>query len=325
MNLYHSAKFRINKITKRFQNSVVILCYHRVGKNTNDLWGNSVSVENFHDQMDYLSQNYKILSIDDLYNYFKNGRIRNKKNILITFDDGYEINTKYAIETLRYFKIPSTFYINTYTLGTSDFFWWDYLQLIFSNRNLLTDELKINIFKENLIFPLNNDQNISFAIQTIHRFLKGQKSIVRKNLLDLISNQISNPVVGDEEILPITEEGILQTSKDELFTVGGHTHSHNSISLLNQKSQTYEIKTNKNILEELIKKNVKHFSYPFGGKSDYDINTIKIIQKLGYKSAVNTCKSPFRLNDNIFEIPRFSIKNWDKTSFTKKINSYFNF
>ena len=185
--------------------------------------------------------------------------------------------------------------------------------------------MKINIFNEKLIFPLNNDQNISFAIQTIHRFLKGQKSIVRKNLLDLISNQISNSLVGDEEILPITEEGILQTSKDELFTVGGHTHSHNSISLLNEKSQKYEIKTNKNILEELIKKNVKHFSYPFGGKSDYDINTIKIIQKLGYNSAVNTYKSPFRLNDNIFEIPRFSIKNWDKTLFAKKINSYFNF
>ena len=109
MNIYNSVKFRINKITKSFQNSVVILCYHRVGKNINDLWGNSVSVENFHDQMNYLSQNYNILSIDDLYDYFKNGRISHKKNILITFDDGYEINTKYAFETPRYFKIPLLF------------------------------------------------------------------------------------------------------------------------------------------------------------------------------------------------------------------------
>ena len=78
------------------------MCYHRVGKNINDLWGNSVSVENFHDQMDYLSQNYNILSIDDLYDHFINGRILNK-NILITFDDGYEINTKFAIENTSLF------------------------------------------------------------------------------------------------------------------------------------------------------------------------------------------------------------------------------
>ena len=88
--------------------------------------------------------------------------------------------------------------------------------------------------------------------------------------------------------------------------------------MLNEKSQTYEIKTNKNILRRVNKKGCKHFSYPFGGKQDYDIKTIKIIQELGYKTAVNTYKSPFRLNDNIFEIPRFSIKNWDKTSFSKK-------
>ena len=323
--MFSSIKYRFEKKVQSYENSVLILCYHRVGKNINDLWGNSVSVENFKDQMNHLSSNYNILSIEELYEQYIRGKILNHRNIIITFDDGYEINTNYALNILDSLTIPSTFYMNTYMLGTDKMFWWDELQLIFSEKNSLPLKLVIKMYENEIVFPLNNDNNILFTIQTIHRFLKGQESSVRIEMLDAISKQVPiNDEVYDE-IKPVTERGILQTASNELFTIGGHTHSHNSISLLDEKSQLDEIRTNKNILEELISNKIKHFSYPFGGIADYDNGTIKIIKNLEYLTAVTTNKIPFRIKSNIYEIPRFSIKNWNGNDFSKKINSYFNF
>lgn len=323
--MFSSIKYRFKKKIQSYENSVLILCYHRVGKNINDLWGNSVSVENFKDQMTHLSSNYNILSIEELYEQYIRGKILNHRNIIITFDDGYEINTNYALNILDSLKIPSTFYMNTYMLGTNRHFWWDELQLIFSKHNSLPAKLVINMYENEIVFPLNNNNNISFTMQTIHRFLKGQESSVRMKMLESISKQVHITDQTNDEITPVTERGILQTASNELFTIGGHTHSHNSISLLDEKSQSNEIRVNKNILEELISKKIKHFSYPFGGKTDYDKNTIKIINNFNYHTAVTTNKSPFRIKSNIYEIPRFSIKNWNDNDFSKKINSYFNF
>ena len=323
--MFSSIKYRFEKKVQSFENSVLILCYHRVGENINDLWANSVSVENFKDQMDHLSSNYNILSIEELYGQYSKGKILNHRNIVITFDDGYEINTNYSLNILDSLKIPSTFYMNTYMLGTNEHFWWDELQLIFSKSNSLPSKLVIKMYENEIVFPLNNDNNILFTIQTIHRFLKGQESLVRKEILNAISEQVPITDEPSDEIKPVTERGILQTASNELFTIGGHTHSHNSISLLDEKSQLDEIRTNKNILEELISNKIKHFSYPFGGRADYDNCTIRIIKNLEYLTAVTTNKSPFRYTSSIYEIPRFSIKNWSKDVFSNKINNYFNF
>ncbi len=324
MFLISSIKSRIFKNIQNLKNSCLVLCYHRVGKEIDDMWGNCISVDNFNSHIQYLSGKYNILSMDQLYDQIQNRKLLDRRNIIITFDDGYKINTNYAMDILDQYKAPCTFYMNTYNLNDDKIFWWDELQLIFSDKNILPPQLSIDVCNTEIIFNLDNKENIIFAVKTLHSLLKGQRSEIRKNILLSITDQIMRDLNHSSELLSVNELDILKTANNKLFTIGGHTHSHNSLSLLNYSSQNDEIKINKEILEKIIKTNLNHFSLPFGGKNDFNDKTIKIIQELGYKTTVTTHKSPFRLNDNIFEIPRFSIKNWDKYLFSKKLNSYFN-
>ena len=69
-------------------------------------------------------------SIDELYESYQKGVLPKSKCIAITFDDGYDINSEYAAEILDGYSIPSIFYLNTYLLETSEYFWWDEYQLL---------------------------------------------------------------------------------------------------------------------------------------------------------------------------------------------------
>ena len=67
-----------------------------------------VSKENFRKQMKYLKDNnYTTLTLDELYNYMKTGKIVPKKPIVITFDDGYKDNYTNAYPILKEFRIKS--------------------------------------------------------------------------------------------------------------------------------------------------------------------------------------------------------------------------
>ena len=105
-----------------------------------------------------------------------------------------------------------------------------------------------------------------------------------------------------------------------LFEIGGHGHYHRALSLLNHDEQQYEIQENKKILEETIQKPIVHFSYPFGGKDDFDETSTEILKECGYESAVTMFREPFRSGGDLYSIPRISIKNWDAAKFRNKLD-----
>ena len=67
-----------------------------------------------------------------------------------------------------------------------------------------------------------------------------------------------------------------------------------------------EIKKSKEILENNLKREIFHFSYPFGTKNDADEREFKIVEELGFKSAVTTRVSPL-YKKNRFSLPRIYI------------------
>ena len=101
MNIYSSFKHRKNKTIQYFNPGCLILCYHRVGNDVNDKWGNSVSVENFNYHMQFIARNNQTLPINEIQNALKIGKLPFRRSIVVTFDDGYEINLEYACDILN--------------------------------------------------------------------------------------------------------------------------------------------------------------------------------------------------------------------------------
>lgn len=93
------------------KNELVILMYHSIGDNSGPL---SVSPQDFEKQILYLiSQNYKFLTLKGLSTIVSKISPLIKKNILVTFDDGYRSFSLNAIPIIRKYNIPTAVFIHT--------------------------------------------------------------------------------------------------------------------------------------------------------------------------------------------------------------------
>ena len=100
---------------------VPILMYHRFGYEEGTLF---VTPENFSKQMDYLqNKNYKVISLEELVNGIKSGKKFPRNSVVITIDDGYEDNHKYAYPVLKNHNFPATiFIVSSYIDNNPEYF-----------------------------------------------------------------------------------------------------------------------------------------------------------------------------------------------------------
>jgi folate-dependent phosphoribosylglycinamide formyltransferase PurN/peptidoglycan/xylan/chitin deacetylase (PgdA/CDA1 family) len=87
---------------------VSILFYHLVSNRP--LNHMCLPLQDFVEQVEFLRRHYPILSLDEAVQRLRSGE-NDRIAAAITFDDGYRDN-KWAIEYLRYFQIPATFFVS---------------------------------------------------------------------------------------------------------------------------------------------------------------------------------------------------------------------
>ena len=102
--------------------SLVVLIYHRVGSGADTAMDVPLSV--FKAQLDYLQQNYEIVSLDEAVNTIQSAGLRNNMAVL-TFDDGYYDFYTNALPVLQRRNLPATLYLATYFIETQKRFPWD--------------------------------------------------------------------------------------------------------------------------------------------------------------------------------------------------------
>ena len=99
---------------------IAILTYHNIEKkNSNFIDRYSFTPEEFESHCKFLSVNNfiskKVNDINSIIN-----QIEGNKFVIITFDDGYLSNYKYAINILKKYKLTATFFIDTSRIGQTD-------------------------------------------------------------------------------------------------------------------------------------------------------------------------------------------------------------
>ena len=81
-----------------------------------------VPPEEFKKQMQYLhDEGYHTITMDELYDYMTKGTELPDKPVLITFDDGYIDNYKYAFPILKEYNMKATLFMITSAFGESRF------------------------------------------------------------------------------------------------------------------------------------------------------------------------------------------------------------
>jgi peptidoglycan/xylan/chitin deacetylase (PgdA/CDA1 family) len=103
-----------------------VLVYHHFG--VSELPTTNVSVNQFREQLDYLSaNNYQVIPLSELIDALHNRKKLPPKSVVITIDDGYESVYHNAWPLLKLFGYPFTVFINARSIGQgfSAFMDWD--------------------------------------------------------------------------------------------------------------------------------------------------------------------------------------------------------
>ncbi|MFL3005263.1 MAG: polysaccharide deacetylase family protein [Candidatus Neomarinimicrobiota bacterium] len=324
----------IYKTRKALWPKLVILCYHRIENYTSDPVKITVSKENFLKQINFLKEFAKIISPNQLFESLESRKNLPKRSILLTFDDGYS-SYQQTMDLLLKESISAIFFISL----RKEKYWWDILsKILFENQHVKKSNLiKINNLLTDIGYHFKIEECISADLMDVLRkwsvtdevfpsnrnkafyFLAKEMEDVnhytKNNILDVI-NSLSNEKRNFSYLL---NKKLITYHK-----IGCHTINHYNLSKLNYDNQKIEIELGKKELESIINKQVKIFAYPFGNKYHYNSDTLEIVKR-NFNFAFSNFEGLVHKDSNIYEMPRFLVRDWDIDNFILNIKRFFRY
>jgi len=297
---------------------LIILEYHRINNYIDDDYMNTcVSVDNFKNHIDYISNHYKVIRLNEInsVDIFRN----EEKYVVLTFDDGYEDIYNNAAPILKERKAPATFFISTKCVDSEENSWMDRLQkAIFCPANF-NNQISISTSSVNGIWK---SANMKDRLK-LYRTVKKMSSLLVENewyeLVESIEKWYGISENNKRRMI-LSKEQIGELANNSLFEIGAHTHNHLFLAERTIEEQKKEIFSSKNILESIINRPVTSFSYPFGS---YDSKVIEILKGYGFDRAVTSFNKVSEDKINIYELPRISVPNYGLDEFKQFIDNAF--
>jgi peptidoglycan/xylan/chitin deacetylase (PgdA/CDA1 family) len=319
--------------TKPVKCKTIVLMYHRVTPDAIDPALLKVSSAFFREQILEIKRNYEIIPLRTI-----NEPSEHKFRCVITFDDGYEDNFTYATPILKELGVPATIFVTSGYIHNPREFWWDGLNRIFIQPRKLPDTLHINVEETPLTFDklldpedlthwnvLNSDSATPRikAYRDLAKRLKSMPFEARERVMDQLCHWAQIPTPQDHSTI-MSEKMIEELAAGGLIEIGGHTMTHPQLATLNSTESLRELCECKRILDKITKTETTSFAYPFGGRNDYNAQTVEHVKKAGFHRACSNFQGVNSLPTNTFEIPRYMVLNWRGKTLLDNLKTWFN-
>jgi peptidoglycan/xylan/chitin deacetylase (PgdA/CDA1 family) len=336
---------RLRQVARRITNVLVpraiILLYHRVVELPSDPQLLCVSPKHFAEHLQVLRKHGPI----HLKSLSQTLHERKRRcNVIVTFDDGYADNLYNAQPLLQRFDVAATVFVTTGYIGSQREFWQDELEKVFLQPTTLPQVLRLNVngrfyewdlgdvarYREDL-YQCYRDWNVSrqddpTLRQQLYRLLcqmlealPGNKP--QETMGDLLSwagiKRFARPT--HRTLLP---EELIRLADGGLVEVASHTENHPVLSSLPVRAQNDEIVKSKARLEEIIGQSVTSFAYPYGRRSDYTNETVAAVRDAGFHSACSNFPGSVRRDSDLWQLPRFLVRNWNGEEFADSLRQW---
>ena len=164
----------IDQVPSVSENDKEIICfvYHRVGDARYPT--TNTSIKDFESHLSYLTKNkFRVLNFSDAIDYLHSDKPA-EKIAVITVDDGYKSFYKNGLPLLKKYKLPSTLFINTASVGGGDMMDWKQIEDAIGNG------VEIGNHTHSHAFFLNLDESQRY--KSFREEIELSQSIIKKNL-----------------------------------------------------------------------------------------------------------------------------------------------
>jgi glycosyltransferase involved in cell wall biosynthesis/peptidoglycan/xylan/chitin deacetylase (PgdA/CDA1 family)/SAM-dependent methyltransferase len=268
-----------------------ILLYHRIDRSVRDRWRLCVSPENFDSQLDHILQRFQPVSLRELADSVRDGRVRHR-SIALTFDDGYRDNLTKASRLLEERGAPATFFISGDGAAVGETFWWEQLDASLEKMGLDGE-----------------------AARELHWTLAHASEEDRRRLLeDLPRGEGPFPA-------RMSREELATLAGRPLAEIGAHGWSHRALDPLTPEELGREIGENIRALSEGVGVEVASFAYPFGGPLTRE--TQDVLSGFGIAVACVIGPEPVSARCDPLALPRLEVGDWSGDELEARLNALF--
>ncbi|ARN74521.1 glycosyltransferase [Oceanicoccus sagamiensis] len=255
----------------------IILMYHRI---LNRPESGAIQPGVFKQQMQYLMQNYNVISIDELLERLNNNTVE-PYSVAITFDDGYGDFYHKAWPILRQLQLPASLYITTGFIDGKQWLWPDILRYLLNNthKSIISHPIlgEIRLGKHEIQTAWSRIADILLPLSTTER-----DSIFQHLFAQL---EVIPPEQPTNDYRPLTWRN-LQDMSEQGLDIGSHTITHPVLSNLDDQDIERELLLSMHRIEEQIGKRPNGICYPNGRSEDINNTVLSIAKETNYQYGV---------------------------------------
>lgn len=283
-----------------------ILIFHRVLPQQDALFPDEMHAQRFDQLCAWLKRWFQVLSLDQAVAQLREGRLP-ARALAITFDDGYADNHDVAMPILQRHGLSATFYIATGFLDGGRMFNDTVIEAVRRSSHARLDLAGLGLQCPDTL-ALGDAAQRRAAVHALLNALKYRQPEERLQLVQAVAERAGGPLPDNLMMRSAQVQALRQGG----MTIGAHTVSHPILAVLDEAAARQQIEDSRAQLQNLLGERVAHFAYPNGVPGrDFTDATAKLVEALGFDSAVTTGWGAAGAGADLFQLPRFT--PWDQT------------
>ena len=262
-----------------------------------------------------VERGYQFASIDELVESAVKQQELSHPTLCFTLDDGYADQVARLVPVLLKHQAKPTLFTITDFVDRVDWPWDAKVSYVIWNTHVIrfTLESAGKRLELNCSSPghrVNTRRALSQHAKTLnkqalHNFLQELQYVCGVNV----------PESAPEEYAPATWEE-LRTCEQRGLRVGAHSRSHLVLSALSDEEILQELTYSKHRIESELNNPSRVFCYPSGTARDFSATHPRLVEQVGFSSAITTISKPTNLHmirNNLYRIDRIGFpETFDK-------------
>lgn len=283
---------------RRWREQVVILMYHKVVADSPDVA--EVTIRHFNQHLNWLQKTFDIITPEQFVALDRSRPFGGKPMALLTFDDAFISIKHHVYPCLKRRGLHGLVFVPSEPVNERDSIW----PQVNTDLFLYGKYQQLPSFEtdESTLAPSSRDERVT-AEAGVRKRLKKMPNPRRREAMAKLrqaANWDASQLQPDSRLMNWDD---LRSCAD-VFSYGGHTHTHPIMSSQTREAQQQDVTTCVDFIQQELGVAPLLFAYPNGEPSDFNSDSIAVLREAGYQWAFTTQEGLYHRGDDPMTIKR---------------------